>query len=102
ALGSTAGLLLELTLRGGQWFFARLELALGNRPGPLVLLRPKRSSRVHQEQLRLTVPQTKHQETCALLRHLLPPWELLLPHRIPVAAQLSRQHPLHALRLRVR
>src|SRR6266496_2210829 len=25
----------------------------------------------------------------------------LLPHRIPVAAQLSRQHPLHALRLRV-
>src|SRR6266513_380739 len=28
-------------------------------------------------------------------------WELFLPHRVPVAAQLSRQHPLHALRLRV-
>src|SRR2546425_718438 len=73
ALGSTAGLFRELTLRGRQWFFARLELALGNRPSPLVLLRPKRSSRMHQEHLRLTVPEAKHQEPCAGLRHLLPP-----------------------------
>src|SRR5436309_6275171 len=73
ALGSTAGLFRELTLRGRQWFFARLELALGNRPRPLVLLRPKRSSRMDQEHLRLTIPEAKHQETCARLRHLLPP-----------------------------
>src|SRR6266513_3690763 len=34
-------------------------------------------------------------------RVLQPSSALLLPHRIPVAAQLSRQDPLHALRLRV-
>src|SRR5439155_22687338 len=65
ALGSTAGLFFELTLRGGQRFFPGWELALGNRPGSLVLPRPKGPSRMDQEHLGLALPEAKHQETCA-------------------------------------
>src|SRR6266516_2927344 len=72
ALGSTAGLLLELAPRGRQRLLFRRKLTLGNRPGPFVFPRPERTARVHQENLELTVLQAKHQETGALPRHSAP------------------------------
>src|SRR5207247_5937328 len=73
ALGPTTGLFLELAPRGNQRCLAGRELPLGNRPGPFVLLCPKRSSRMHQEDLKRTAAPAKHQETCARLGHLLAP-----------------------------
>src|SRR6266567_1253815 len=72
ALGSTAGLLLELAPRGRERLLFRWKLTLGNRPGPFVFPRPERTARVHQENLELTVLRANHQETGALPRHSAP------------------------------
>src|ERR1041385_168914 len=73
-LRPTPRLFLELPLRSRQRFLAGRKLPLGNRPRSLILLRPKGSARMHQKNLRLSVLDAKHQETCTLLRHrVIPP-----------------------------
>ena len=57
-----ADLLAELPDGGGQRVLARLDLALGDRPGPLVLVSEKRAAGVDEEDLQAVAGPAIHQQ----------------------------------------
>src|SRR5262249_55075400 len=69
ALHAQTRLLLELAPRGGQLVLALRPLALGDRPGPEVLLRPVGTARMDEQDLEQAAAAAVHQEARAHARH---------------------------------
>src|SRR5438132_7487208 len=78
---------------------------LGDLHGTAVIVGAPEGDRVavRDEQLRGCRQRRRETRRCCVCATALTttPRASLLPHRIPIAPQLARQHPLHALRLRV-
>src|SRR6185503_12826223 len=74
ARGGEAGLFSEFTLRRGQRILAGLELALRDRPGAGVFLRPKRSARVDEKNLQDVLATIKQQPRAISRQEPLAPW----------------------------
>ncbi len=64
-----AELLFELPPRCGERIFVGVDLTLRNRPGALVLLRPQRAARVHEQDLDASRCAPKQQQSCTLPGH---------------------------------
>ena len=69
AFGREAGLLRELAPRRRQRVFAGIDEALGDSPGPVVLVLSERSTRMDEQELDLPAVPAIEQDACALLGH---------------------------------
>src|SRR5215468_11193871 len=68
-LETSVGLLLEFTLCHCQRLFAFRILAFRDRPGAVVLLSPKWTARMHEQNLDLDAEPPEHQQAGAALGH---------------------------------
>jgi hypothetical protein len=69
AVDGEAGLLGELAPGRGERILARLELALGDRPGAGILLGPERAAGMDEEHFRRGAALAIYQQAGALLGH---------------------------------
>src|SRR5215470_4458643 len=61
-----------LLARGGdERLLARVVLSLGNGPGAEVFVLPERAARMDEQHLKLAAAATEHEQTGALLRHVV-------------------------------